>query len=344
MKADLRIRVLVVGKADEVSLEASYRRALKAAGCDVVPFDLGMAVNRQTRFGGLGQTLNRFLPVEPWVRKANRKLIIQGIESGVHGVVVIGSQEVRVGALAQLKVATGASLALVWPDTMLNLADSLVACLPAFDVVACYSRESIPLLERFGARRVVWLPLAGDPEMHAPVAVTDEERAAYGADVTFIGGWRPEREKVLRSLTGTRLKIWGPDWDRECPDKDLVRRFWQGRALRGVEFAKAVAASKINLNVIDLTNRPAANMRFFELPMCGGLQLVTCCAEMAGEYLHGEHLLFFGDQEDPYAVLRPFLSDERARISMAAAGHRLTRERHTYEHRAAALLAEMGLG
>ena len=162
--------------------------------------------------------------------------------------------------------------------------------------------------------------------------------------VTFIGGWRPEWEKVLRALTDNHLKIWGPGWDRECPDKDLVRRFWQGRALRGVEFAKAVAASKVNLNVIEMTNRSAANMRFFEVPMCGGLQWVSSCSEMAQEYRHGEHLFYFDEGVDMQSALCPILADDQLRASVAAAGHRLTRERHTYEHRARALLTELGIG
>ena len=220
----------------------------------------------------------------------------------------------------------------------------MVACLRVFDVVGSFGREMVPVLAQLGARRAIWLPLAGDPELHAVATVTAQECELYRADVTFIGGWRPEREKVLRALTDNHLKIWGPGWDRECPDKDLVRRFWQGRALRGVEFAKAVAASKVNLNVIEMTNRSAANMRFFEVPMCGGLQWVSSCSEMAQEYRHGEHLFYFDEGVDMQSALCPILADDQLRASVAAAGHRLTRERHTYEHRARALLTELGIG
>ena len=53
----------------------------------------------------------------------------------------------------------------------------------------------------------------------------------------------------------------------------MIRRAWQGRALRGADFAKAVSCSKLSLNIIDPTNYPAANMRFFEITTAGGLQV-----------------------------------------------------------------------
>lgn len=108
--------------------------------------------------------------------------------------------------------------------------------------------------------------------------------------MTFIGGWRPEREAVLAGLAGLDLKIWGPEWDRRCAGNAVVLKAWQGRPLVGTEFATAVAASKVNLNIIDPTNHPAANMRFFEIPVAGGLQVCSACPEMSGVFRDGEEI------------------------------------------------------
>jgi spore maturation protein CgeB len=116
-------------------------------------------------------------------------------------------------------------------------------------------------------------------------------------------------------------------------------RAWQQRAVRGPEYAQAVRASKVNLNIIDPTNYPAANMRFFEIPAAGGLQLSSSCPEMESEFQHGEHVFYYKGPSEAQAIIRRLLSDDMLRNKVAEAGHQKVLARHTYTQRAQQILS-----
>ena len=105
-----------------------------------------------------------------------------------------------------------------------------------------------------------------------------------------------------------------------------------GAVLVGTDFAKAVSCSKVNLNIIDPTNYPAANMRFFEIPTAGGLQVTTACPEMESEFRHGEHVFYFQQPGELPDLLRQLLADDSLRDKAAAAGHERVLSKHTYRH------------
>jgi hypothetical protein len=327
---------LLVGSDGIGSLESSYARALAKLGWDVRFWDPLRALRSATRGGRVGLLLSAFVQVEPWVKKVNRALVVQVHALKPALMLTFAHPVVRAGALAQIRASTDAVLVNVWPDTLVNWETSTSACAGLYDLVGTYSNASVSSIERMGARRVVWIPLAGDPDLHPVHAgpVPPEFRA----DVTFIGGWRPERESLLSQLGMFDLKVWGPDWGRRTARNPEIRRAWQGRALRGVEFAEAVVGSKISLNIIDPTNYPAANMRFFEIPVAGGLQVSSVCPEMEREFRHGEHVFYYHDEHDLHELIRLLLSADAMRAEVAAAAHSQVLARHTYDCRVIALL------
>lgn len=339
-----RPRVMLVGQFMPGSLERSYQAAFESIECEVLPFDLAAAVAGYCRLGELGRRFNKFVPVEAWIKKANRDLVSSVTRFRPHYVVTVGQYPLRAGALAQIRASVRTALIHIWPDTLLNLGNDLAACLPLFDLVASYSESSLEQLQKLGARRVTWIPLAGDPVMHAPVGCTESEQARYRADVTFIGGWRPEREAVLSTLHSFDLKIWGPDWGRRCKGNKFIQEAWQGQPLYEGEFAKAVGASKINLNIIDPLNYPAANMRFFELPTAGGLQVASTCPEMENYFLNGQHVFYYRDVDDLRSKIETLIENASLRAEVAEAGRLCVMTEHTYDARARSILQQLQSG
>src|SRR6185437_13071055 len=186
-------RVMLVGRFRPGDLEQSYSSAFADLGCTVTRFDIVEAVQRYCRLGAFGRQFNRFVPVEPWIQKANRELVLAARENEPDLVVVFGQSPVRAGPLAQIRTQRSLRLVYVWQDTLAFLNPVLISALPLYDIVASYSREAVPWIARLGAKQVTWIPLAADPHMHFPP--DNQERMI--ADVAFIGQWRPEREEAL---------------------------------------------------------------------------------------------------------------------------------------------------
>lgn len=337
------LKVMIVGHFGPGALENSYCRAFEALPCQVIRFDMVARINHYCRLGAAGRFFNQFVPVEPWIRKANRELVIQAITHQPHLILTVGHYPFRVGALAQIKTATQAKFVHLWPDQLLNWDDSLTHCLTLFDCVATFSQVTVPIFQQLGAKQVAWVTFAGDPFQHSPIACSPNEQNLFEADVTFIGGWRPEREAALSELGEFRLKIWGPEWGRRCKNNPAILKAWQGRPLYEVEFAKAVGCSKINLNLIDSSVPMAANMRFFELLMAGGLQLSSDCAEMKEIFRHGEHLYYFQSPSQLPALIRQILQQPQQSQQIAHTAHQLILQQHTYTQRAGQILQAVGL-
>jgi hypothetical protein len=334
-------RVLLIGHFAPGMLERSYCTAFNNLGCEVENFDITRTVERFCRFGRFGNTFNRFVPVEAWIRKANREMVQQFLKSQPDLILTFGQHLLQTGALATINTFRKTTLVHVWPDPLLSLGENLIACLPLFDLIATFNGASVEQFEILGARRVAWIPLAGDPLMHPQIPCTDAEQSLYGADITFIGGWRPERETLLAELVSFNLKIWGPEWKRYCRNKDVLNAY-QGRDLREIEFAKAINCSKINLNIIDPLGYPAANMRFFEIPVAGGLQVSSSCPEMEREFLDGEHLFYYKDVEHLRNIVSMLIQNANLREKVALAAHQKVLAAHTYTSRAQMILEHCG--
>jgi spore maturation protein CgeB len=279
-----------------------------------------------------------FVPVEPWIQKANRDLVLQVKNLSPDIVMVFGRNRVLSGALAQIRATTCTTFVLVWPDTLLNLGPALTINLPLYDLIATYANSTISAFERLGARRVVWLPLAADPHLHASSIAP----LKYQHDVGFIGQWRPEREQamawLMRASPDIKLRIWGPDWIRRTRNNAL-RRVVQGRSLYAAAFSEAVRNCRMNMNVIDATNYPAANMRFFEIPCAGGLQICSPCPEMEKEFIHAETIFYYRSLDELADLVRSLRRDDAQCQRVARNANSLVLDKHTYKHRAQTILS-----
>lgn len=331
-------RILVAGQFCHGSLEGSYVRAFELEGATVKRFDLNGTVAKYTRLGRVGALFNRFSPIEAWINKANRDLVVATAAFQPDFLMVGGAGPVRAGALAQIRAsAPRTRLLMLWPDTLLRLLPHVSPCLPLYDLVASYSSSAVEPFRRLGAPLVEWVPLGADLELHpAAGTLTEEDRRVYGCDVTFVGNHRPEREETFLLLlrAGFSVKVWGPeDWRRGSRQPGEVKKYWQGRSLYGEGFAKAVRCAHVALNPIDPTNYPAANMRFFEVPACRGIALNSACPEMEPIFPHRGSTLYYRSDEELVPLLRELLAkpDELARIAHAA--HQQVADAHTYRHR-----------
>ena len=342
----MSLSVLILGVEGDWGLMGSYGRAFAEVGGDVSYWNFSAAVAAHARFGRVGQRIAGYLPIEPWILKANRDLITTVMERKPDVVAFTGA-DLRAGALAQLKIACPETkLVLLWQDTLLNLGDALLNCMRVVDIVGCYSQTAVAQLESLGAKKVLWTPFAMDCELFPEqVDISTSERLSFQSDVSFIGNHRPERERdILRLLdAGVKVKVWAAaTWPKLARNKDRVAEYFQGKPLFGKDVVKAMRCSTLALNLIDPLNFPAANMRVFETYACSATPLCSRCPEVENIFPEREAAFYFDEAQLPQTTLA-LLKQGALVKAVGERGRQAALAAHKYTHRAHAILHALDL-
>lgn len=181
-------------------------------------------------------------------------------------------------------------------------------------------------LPGFGARKVVMVDKAFDPDMHRPVELTASEEAELSADVGFIGSYEQARAEDMLFLAqkGVRVRIWGNGWEafsESDPNLMVEHRALVNRDDNPL-YSKGICATRVNLAFLRKANRDLHTDRSIEIPACGGFMLAEYSTEHARLFEEGKEAIYFRSRDELLEKLRYFCDHEEARQSIAAAGRR----------------------
>lgn len=171
-----------------------------------------------------------------------------------------------------------------------------------------------------GARKVLQVFMAVD-ELDGPRDITPQDRRRFPHEVLFIGTWMPERGPFLQRLmqAGAPLAIYGNDWHK-APEWPALQPAWQGPAIYGDDYLKAIQLAKISLGLLSKGNRDLHTTRTFEIPYGGGL----LCAERTSEHLQlyqeDVEAVYWSDVHECIEKCEKLLSDETMRADIAEKG------------------------
>jgi spore maturation protein CgeB len=213
-----------------------------------------------------------------------------------------------------------------------------------FDLVLSFT-GGIALEElktRLGAKRVAPLYGSVDPEVHQPVSAV----AAYRADLSYLGTYAEDRQRVLnglfveaaRKLPQHRFVIGGALYPQDFP---WTENIFFVRHLPPTEHPAFYCSSKLTLNI---TRHAMAQMgycpsgRLFEAAACGVPLLSDWWEGLDAFFEPGTEILIARTTEDAVEVLqRP--REELARVARSARQRVL--DEHTAERRARDLEAAL---
>ncbi len=201
--------------------------------------------------------------------------------------------------------------------------------LPVYDWVFTTKSFGVQDMERLlGIRHASFLPHSFDPETHAPVALDEDDHRRYDCEVSFIGTWSPKKQQYLetvsRSLPELHLRIWGAQWEQAVAT--LGQRV-QGKHVLGLEYAKALVASKINLAILSEARQGASSgdritSRTFHIPATGAFMLHERTEELPEYFEEGSECACFATAEEMVEKIGYYLENEDKRLVLAQAGRR----------------------
>lgn len=171
-----------------------------------------------------------------------------------------------------------------------------------------------------GTPRVIVLPISAiDPMIHFPRPVKRD------LDVVFAGTVNPERTAFLKKLR-TLLP----------PSVSLtVKQFiWEE------EYATILSRAKIALNPLRSSMKQGANLRLFEIPAFGALELAS--HSNSSWLTPGKEVISYQSARDAAAKILYFLKHSKEREKIARAGRTRVFREHTFVHRFKKILLELG--
>jgi spore maturation protein CgeB len=237
---------------------------------------------------------------------------------------------VRRSTLLRLKsICSDACIASYSDDDMFNRTNTSWTyrqALSAYDVIfttKSYNAASSEL-PAMGARRVVVVDKAYDPDMHFPIEPTERDREALGGDVGFIGSFEADRavQMVALARAGIRVRVWGNGWESFDPgEPNLVIE--RRPLVNGGEvlcYSAGICSTRINLAFLRKANRDLHTDRSIEIPACGGFMLAEYSDEHARLFADGKEAVYFRNIEELVGKVRFYLAHEEQRVAIGRAG------------------------
>jgi hypothetical protein len=188
-----------------------------------------------------------------------------------------------------------------------------------FDVTFVAQKQYVEFLRRDGLKQVLWLPLGFAPELiPSPMPARELDIAHVGS--TNVSA-NPPRHALLAALRQEfRSYYFGPASPQEM-----------GRLYAS---ARLVFNRSVNNDV---------NMRFFEAAGAGAVLVTDPIIDngIEGLFDEGAHYVVYRDAASLLGTVRALLDNPARCDTMSQAARQRVLERHTYRHRADALLDEI---
>lgn len=257
--------------------------------------------------------------------------------------IVLALAQAPLGAAALDAIAASGALRVLWFVEDFRVLTYWRDVAAHYDYV--FTIQEGECLEAVGAvtdAHVAYLPCGFDPDIHRPLSLSPDERAAYASEVAFVGAGYRNRRLAFRRFLDADFRIWGSDW---AGAEDLARVIQRGGArITTEESVRIFNAVDVNLNLHSSTYHDGVdprgdfvNPRTFELAGCGAFQVVdrrTLLAPLFG----ADELAIADSVTDMRALTQHYLAHPETRVPMASRARRRALAQHTYRHRLEHLL------
>jgi spore maturation protein CgeB len=184
---------------------------------------------------------------------------------------------------------------------------------------------------QYNLKSVYYLPECCNPKFHKSVHISDRDDIKYGCDISTYGNPHNLRSLFFSNFFNTNysIKIWGhlpPIW---LKDK-RIKALYTGTYVFNESKAKAVLATKINLNTLSASEILSLNARAFEIAGIGGFQIIHRRPGLEEFFKENSEIVAFNNFDELIKKVDYYLGNEKERKEIAENGQVRAYNEHTY--------------
>lgn len=334
------MRILVLNSLGLATTGSSFARAFRALGHQVTQLDPTDILSVDRLYG------NRFarLLLERWILQRHAPRILDRLLSVEADMVFVVNGKWAVPQLWHDYRAARPQTRLVCyntddPITSYSRASNalwVTEAIGCYDLFATYKDDIVEELRKHGARSVLVLPFAWDPEI-LPMA----EPSGSKFDMLFLANGDAYRQEVLKRILSDpraadlRIGVFG-HWKRSGHSGlDAIAK---PMPYAQAEQSRAMVNSVVCLNILRAQNVTTHNLRSFEIPGAGGLSLCQHTPQIEKIFPADEAALYFDTPEQAVSQVLRMKQDPDLRSRIVARSKEIVAG-HTIRHRAQELLA-----
>ena len=250
-------------------------------------------------------------------------------------VLVIKGGPITPGLIRRVKARLDARFVNFFPDNPLWMIP--FECIEAYDAFFTKERYAMASLQQVGLRNLHYLPMYCVPSLHHPVTLTPEDVRRFASPLSFVGSRYDYRERFVRELAGSPVRLWGHGWARATDP--VIRRMVAGGPVYGRDKLAVYAGSTLSLNHHHPMNDiVGVNTRTFELAAAGACQLVDAKEDVGHLFKAGEEVLTYRDLGELRRHIDYYLAHPDAARAIGENARRRALSEHTLRHRIDAML------
>lgn len=329
------MRLLIVGSENEFAIENFYKKYLRESGVSVEVFTSANLFHKYYYQSIFNKIIYR-AGLSPILKRINTRLKEKMLSFRPDVVWLFKGMEITAETLKWIKQQ---SIPLVNynPDNPFiftgrgsgnrNITDSL----PLFDLYFTYNLEIKEELEKRYKTRTEFLPFGFDVPDTLYQACNEQEEVNK---VCFLGNPDKNRAHFIGQLLqqGIAIDVFGNDWDKFIAHENLSVH----GEISGETFWKVLRRYRIQLNLMRIHNLRSHNMRTFEVPGIGGIQLAPDTPEHRKFFEPGHEIFLFRDINECVEKIH-FLGSlpaEEAKAIRSRAREKSITAKYTYKDRA----------
>ena len=331
-----RMRVLILGSVKEYAIERFYIQYLKEWGAEVTCYASADKVDEHRSRNLLNRILFR-IGINKGYTAVNNEMLTLARDLKPDIIWVFKGMEILPDTLKKIRRGN-LKLVNYNPDHPFIFSGkgsgntNVTQSVGLYDLHFCYHEG---LRQQIAGRYqlpAVYLPFAFD------LSIDGFEKATLHPErkkICFIGN--PDRFRVdtilMLSRAGFEIDIYGHGWQRTKLALNINIGIYD--AVYGQEFWNKLRQYRVQLNIFRKHNLGSHNMRSFEVPAVGGIQLTPFSEEQAGFFEENKEVFFYrhtGELEDKCRYLLD-LPDREANAIREAARRRSATSGYTYRDR-----------